>query len=121
MMWVAVFLLAACATMQDRSDKEVVAERAQTRWNALVAGDFKTAYEMISPAGRTVVSQEGWAGTLKRGFWKGARVTDVDCASPEMCEVRLEIEYAFRGSNIKTPYREKWVKQDGEWWFLLQG
>ena len=116
-----VFLaIPGCVSAPPRSDQEIVAEKAQKRWNALVAGDFKAAYEMISPAGRSIVTQEGWSGTLKRGFWKDARVTEVTCASPELCEVRLEIEYDYRGRRTRTPFEEKWVKQDSAWWFLLQ-
>src|SRR5262249_11461973 len=109
-----------CATVPQRSDEEIVAGKAQVRWNALVAGDFKTAYEMISPAGRSVVTQEGWSNTLKRGFWKDARVKQEKCASPELCEVDLEIEYEYAGRRTRTPFNEKWVKQDSDWWFLLQ-
>jgi hypothetical protein len=112
--------IAGCAIGPQRSDQEIVAEKAQLRWNALVAGDFKAAYGFISPAGRSVVTVEGYSGTLKRGFWKDVRVEDVKCASPEICEVQLRIEYEFQGRRIKTPASEKWVKQDSDWWFLLQ-
>jgi len=112
--------ISGCATHPPRSDAEVVKERATARWNALVAGDLKTAYEMVSPAGRTVVSFEGFKGSIKQGFWKSAQVKDVKCESAELCEVSLEIEYEFMGRRTRTPLQEKWVKQDSQWWFLLQ-
>ena len=117
---IALIAVAGCASAPQRSDQEIVAERAQVRWNALVAGDFKTAYEMMSPAGRSVVSLEGYSGTLKRGFWKEVRVKDVQCTSAEVCEVHLEMEYEFMGRRTKTPVSEKWVKQDSTWWYLFQ-
>ena len=116
-----VFLgISGCVSAPPRSDQEIVAEKAQKRWNLLVAGDFNAAYEMISPAGRSAVTQGGYSNSLKRDFWKGARVEEVKCASPELCEVRLEIEYEYMGRRMKTPYEEKWIKQDSAWWFLLQ-
>ena len=116
-----VFLgISGCVSAPPRSDQEIVAEKAQKRWNLLVAGDFNAAYEMISPAGRSAVTQGGYSNSLKRDFWKGARVDGVKCASPELCEVRLEIEYEYMGRRMKTPYEEKWIKQDSAWWFLLQ-
>lgn len=112
--------ISGCAVAPARSDQEVVAEKSQLRWNALVAGDFKAAYDMISPAGRSVVTFESYRSSLKPGFWKDARVKEVKCASPELCEVRLEIEYEYVNRRTRTPFQEKWVKQDSNWWFLLE-
>ena len=116
----ATLAISGCAVAPARSDQDVVAEKSQLRWNALVAGDFKSAYEMISPAGRSVVTFEGYKNSLKPGFWKDARVKEVKCASPELCEVNLEIEYEYLGRRTRTPFAEKWVKQDSKWWFLLE-
>jgi hypothetical protein len=112
--------LSGCTTVPQRSDAEVVKERATARWSALVAGDMKTAYEMVSPAGRTVVSFEGFRSSLKQGFWKSAQVRDVKCESAELCDVSVDIEYEFMGRRTRTALQEKWVKQDSQWWFLLQ-
>lgn len=102
-----------------KTDEEVIAELAQARWNAVIAGDLDKAYEYISPAGRSVVTLQGFKNSMKPGFHKGARVVGVKCGSPELCDVQLEIEYEFQGRRSKTPLPERWVKQDGRWWFLL--
>ena len=47
-------ILGGCANL-GRSDKEIVAERAQQRWDLLVKGDFTGAYGFMSPAGREVM------------------------------------------------------------------
>lgn len=118
---VAAIVVAGCAGLQPgASDEQVVAERAKLRWDAVIAGDIKTAYGYISPAGRSVVSLEGYAGTFRRGFHKAARVTDVRCQGREVCDVTLEIEYMFSGKRMKTPFFEKWVRQDSDWWYLYQ-
>jgi len=34
--------------------------------------------------------------------------------------VDVWIEYQYRGMKMKTPVREKWVRQKSDWWFLLE-
>jgi hypothetical protein len=116
-----VFALAAagCATMS-ASPEKVVEQRAAERWNAIVAGDLKRAYEFISPAGRALVSEDAYQGSIRRGFHKSARVTNVRCSSSELCEVTLELEYEQARRRFKTPLYEKWVRQDSNWWFLYE-
>jgi hypothetical protein len=114
-------VMAGCAAVSlGRSDKEVVAERAQERWNELVKGNFAAAYGYMSPAGRELVSLDAYASGLRRGFWTGAKVDKVECATDESCEVDVSVEYQHRGLKMKTPVREKWIKQRLNWWFLLQ-
>lgn len=118
---VAVVAIAGCAAIGlGRPDKEVVAERAQERWDALVKSDFSRAYGYISPAGRELMNSEAYASSLKRDFWTGAKIDRVECPSPEACEVDVTIEYQLRGMKMNTPLREKWVKQRSNWWLVLE-
>jgi len=112
-------VLVGCATPTVKSDEAVITERALERWNAVIAGNYDKAYEYISPAGRSIVTREGFKKSMKPGFHKSASVQGVKCSGPEVCEVQLEIEYEFQGRRTKTPLLERWVKQDGMWWFLL--
>ena len=111
--------IGACATLGGNSEK-AVESRATERWNAIVANDLRTAYELISPAGRALVSYDAFAESVRRGFHKSARVTDVRCTSSEVCDVTLELEYERQGRRFKTPFFEKWVRQDAQWWFMYQ-
>lgn len=124
--WVAALsalAIAGCATtgpMSGRSDKEVVAERAQKRWDALVKNDFGEAYRYISPAGREVVTEQAYAAQFKRDFWKSAKVQKVECGAPDVCDVAVMIAYEFGGLNMQTGVSEKWIKQNSTWWFVLE-
>jgi hypothetical protein len=112
-------VLVGCATPVGKSDAELVTERVQERWAAVIAGNYEKAYEYISPAGRSVTTLEGFKNSMKPGFHKSARILDVKCATPDVCEVQLEIEYEYQGKRSKSPLPERWVKQEGKWWFLL--
>ena len=112
-------ILAGCATPVVKSDEQVITERAQARWSAVIAGDLDKAYEYISPASRSVTTLTGFKNSMKPGFHKAASVKAVKCSTPDVCEVQLEIEYEFQGRRSKSPLPERWVRQDGQWWFLL--
>jgi hypothetical protein len=118
---VATFLLsalAACGTLDLRDDEVVVKERAQARWDALVKGDFRAAYDYLSPGSRGVLTPEAYAGSLRTGFWRTAKVDSVTCATKDNCEAHVTIEYEYQGRRTKTPLTETWIREGSQWWYL---
>jgi hypothetical protein len=116
---VATAVLGGCANM-GRTDQDIVAERAQQRWNLLAKGDYVGAYAYISPSGRGLVKQDAYIGMLRRDFWTGAKVGKTECATKEACEVEVLVEYQHRGVPMRSPVREKWVREGSNWWFVLE-
>ena len=112
-----VALMAACATVNPRNSEDIVRGKAQARWNALVQGDVKTAYEAFSPGSRATESLADFASGIRIGFWKAVVVERVECGA-DSCEVSSSIEYDHRGMRVKTPHRETWVREGSDWWFL---
>ena len=114
-------VLGGCATVAGgKSGKDVVAEKAQQRWDLLVKNDFAGAYRYISPAGRQLVTEQAYAGGFRRNFWTGAQVKDVQCPNEEACEVEVTVEYRHQGLGMKSPVREKWIREKSDWWFVLE-
>src|SRR5258708_32434318 len=115
-------LLVSCATpvKQFRPDEEVVKERSQARWDAMVKGDFRAGYQFVSPAGESVYGEEQYEARYKRGFWTASNAEKVECTTRELCEVDVRIAYKLSAGEMKAPVREKWVKQDSQWWFVLE-
>ena len=118
---VAMAVLGGCAAgSAARNDQDLVAERAQQRWNLLAKGDFAGAYAYMSPSGRGLVRQDAYVGMLRRDFWTGAKVGKVECPTKEACEVEVLVEYKHRGLPMQSPVREKWVREGSNWWFVLE-
>ena len=115
---VLVAVSASCATVEQRRPEDAVKEKAQARWNALVQGDVKAAYEYFSPGSRATLSLIDFTNGIRIGFWKKVAVDKVECGGPDSCEVFTTIEYDHRGMRIKTPHRETWVREGTNWWFL---
>ncbi len=105
---------------------ESLEDRAQARWDALLAGDFEQAYAYLSPGFRSSVSQRDFelGFLLRRVQYTSAAYIDRECQT-DACTVRMNIGYTLvaplRGVQIwnsKTPVKERWVRVDGQWWFL---
>jgi hypothetical protein len=117
-LWVAAVVLAGCAAVATQSPEQVVKERAQARWDALLKGDFHAAYGYLSPGSRSVQSEASYVGELKKGFWKSATVNKVECRNDAACTADVTIEYEFQGMRTRTPLRESWVREGSEWWYV---
>ena len=116
---ILMLALAGCATaVKQGSAEEVVKERSQTRWTALVKSDLKTAYSFFSPGSRAVLSYEDYVTSIRRGFWKSAVVEKVTCSSADVCEALVTVEYEFQRMVTKSPVRESWIREGSDWWYV---
>lgn len=104
--------------MNARKPEEAVRERAQARWDALLKDDVKTAYGYFSPGSRAVMDEKSYEASVRKGFWKSAKVDSVTCPSAQRCEVNETIEYEFQGRHTRTPLSETWIEEDGNWWLV---
>ncbi len=121
----AGLFLSACATAPESAGNSI-AERAQDRWDALLAGNFETAYGFYSPGYRSSTSMFDLAFEIRsrRVRWTSAQYKEHRCAE-NSCTVLFDVGYTV---NIPVPgvnkwdgkdvLEEKWVKTDGQWWFL---
>jgi len=110
-------VLAGCASLAGKPEDRVKA-RAQARWDALLKGDLKAAYEYFSPGSRAVMDFKGYEASVTKGFWKAATVDRVTCPTPQRCEAEETIEYEFKGRRTRSPLSETWIEERGEWWLV---
>jgi len=110
--------VSGCAALDSRPAPEIVKERAQARWDALVKGDFKTAYGYLSPGTRSTMPYENYILSTRKGFWKAVKVDGVECGKPDVCRVSMSMDYVYNGTPIRTPTAETWIRDEsGNWWF----
>ncbi len=123
-MMTGVFLT-ACATAPENTENSI-AVRAQDRWDALLAGDYETAYAFYSPGYRSTRSVVDFAIGIRsrRVRWTSAEYMEHSCLE-NSCTVLFNVGFTvnkpvpgmkkFDGSNT---VEEKWVKTEGQWWYL---
>ena len=97
-----------------------VSERAQQRWDALIKKDIDTAYQFISPGGRSLMTVEQYRPRVNTSFWRAAKVEKASCAA-EICEVTVLVDSLLEGVKFTNPIKETWILDAGKWWFVYQG
>jgi hypothetical protein len=131
--WVwAVFLgsvlLSACASVGGLSanapadvKRKAVAERAEARWQRLIARDLAGAYEYMSPASRATMPLDLYKAKHKVGMYRSVKVDDVNCEA-DVCTVKLSLTYDYkRFKGVTTPLTERWIISQGQAWFVNGG
>jgi len=126
----AVLLLASgCAQVvkDTRPAEELVAERADARWAALIDGQWQQAYDLLTPGYRSATSFDSYRMNLltRKINWTAAKTTAVTCESSEKCTARVKIDYALVGGlpgvsrvTSSANAEETWLRLDGQWLHL---
>lgn len=117
----AVLALAGCATAVATPEAQV-ARLAHERWAHKINGDWKSAYEMLTPAYRQLHSQREYQSQFKGAVnWQRAEVASTSC-EPQKCEVRIGLTVTFplargKGDTIHTFFNETWLNEGGHWYY----
>lgn len=108
---------------------DLLEQRVQGRWDALIQRDFERAYEFLTPAYRNAYD----LGYYKRQFgdrvgWLSAEVKSIQ-QEGQVAQVIVSVRYktllpfaAANGQNVvesATFLSEKWIKE-GEVWFYIK-
>jgi hypothetical protein len=122
----AVMLLSACATTATAPPEDIVKQRAQERWDALLSKDYATAYSYYSPGYRSTTSATDFeiGIRLRRVRWTSAEYLDHNC-DESTCTVRFQLGYQVHspvpGVDVWNGFDtidDQWIKTGGEWWYF---
>jgi len=95
-----------------------VTERSNARWQAMIKGDFQTAYGMMTDASRKSVTLEGFRGRSRSVVFKDAKVQKVSCEA-ESCKVDVFVTYDHpKLKGVGFPATETWVIERGMFWYV---
>ena len=118
----AAATMVACASMGPATPEDVVKQRVNERWKALVSGDFARSYSYTAPSFRGLISQDVYRGRIGGAVnWVAGEVATVECPEPIKCIARVRIDYkpllrGRAGNTFSTYANETWVLEDGQWW-----
>lgn len=121
-------LLAACGTFHPKTDQEIVAERSQQRMDALKKGDTEAAYAFMSPAYRESTDLAHFQVSVGAGgrWLVESQVKNAEC-DEDTCTVLVDAKYRFQDKGagpaskpmiVPRENEERWIKVDGNWWFI---
>lgn len=105
----------------------IVARNAKARWDAIIAKDFRPAYDLLTPGTRATTPFDAYVKRLLNATirWTGAEVEVVECDEPDVCRAVVNITYLVHGTQPgmgdiegTTPVFEQWIQSDGQWYHL---
>jgi hypothetical protein len=121
-------LLSACATAPKSPPTATLEERAQARWQLLLAGEIGEAYAYLSPGYRTMTTRDSYVARLGRRQveWLGAEVESTSCPEGEgYCEVIVALSYQVRSTlprvgrmETTSKVSERWIQEGGQWFHV---
>ena len=117
-----------CATNSVCDDYKKTLEvevRVQGRWNALIEKKYDIAYTYFTDSYKSTVSEKDYKKIINPKIeWKAVDITRTRC-SEEACDVHVTASYHMppqlglpRGMDSNDYIVEKWLRKDGEWWFI---
>ncbi len=102
-----------------------IGERAVLRWKNIIGGKFAEAYEMLSPGYRQTHEKAEYIEVISNRpvRWTNATFVSTDCASPDVCNVRVNISFEVMLPSVgKVPseniLEEKWIRAGNDWFFF---
>jgi hypothetical protein len=121
----AMVTLSGCATTPAARDR-AIEQRAQARWEALLARDYAAAYQYLSPGYRSTTSATDFEIGIRarRVQYLSAEYQGHSCEEAA-CTVQIIVGYRVVRPVAGLPewkssslVEERWIESDGQWWFL---
>jgi hypothetical protein len=119
--------LAGCATSSPTAARDaLIQQRAQARWDAILARDYATAYSYMSPGYRSATSITDFEIGIRsrRVQYLSAEYNSHDCQEA-VCTVKMMVGYKVVRPVAGLPewksgslLEERWINSDGGWWFV---
>lgn len=123
----AAALIGGCTSeTRQAAPEQTVEERAQARWDYLVARNPGEAWEFLTPGYRERTSRDHYARLMsgRPVRWQSAEVLGADCEG-DRCEVQARVTYNVPGARhgqdrliLDRTLQEVWVRIDGQWWHV---
>ena len=123
---ICILTVASCATTSKDNSDQVIPQRAQERWDALLAKDYAAAYAFATPGYRSSNSVTDFEIEVRsrRVLYTAAEYREHRCEDT-VCTVKIAVNYRvvrpapgvpeWKSSSV---VEERWVFSEREWWFL---
>jgi len=119
-------LATGCASLGvGQTADKIVLERAQARWDALVARNWNAAYPYLVPAYRALVPLSRYGNQFTGPIqWEGAKATSAACEA-KRCTVKVEVRFrtllpGHLERSSSTYVDEVWVLEDDGQWYKFE-
>ena len=126
MLSLILFIVSGCASFVEHGPEEIVRQRVNERWDALIEGRLETAYTYETPEYRELYSLVDFSKTISGvGSWRKIEIDDIECVD-EICVADIVI-YAtihlgmgFEVVESDARAKENWIQHStsGQWYHI---
>lgn len=121
-----MLFVSGCASSVVRSPEEIVRQRVNERWDALIDGRLETAYSFETPEYRELYSFPEFRSTIRGvGSWRKIEVEDVDCENYKcvaniIIYATITVGMGFEAVESDARAKENWIHHStsGQWYHI---
>lgn len=108
------------------SGEQRVIQRAEGRWQSLIAWDMEKSYSYLSPGTRQRMPLSVYMKkkALAPMQYTGAVVKNTQCEN-QVCTLKVQISYLYQGTvsaaqgqEMSSTITENWIMADGNWFYV---
>jgi len=121
-----ILFLGGCAEFVVNNPEEIVRQRVNERWKALIEGRLETAYSFESPEYRGLYPYSDYKDTIHGvGSWRKVDVEYIDCEE-EKCVASIvvyatiKLGMGFEAVESDARAKENWIHHStsGQWYHI---
>ena len=121
-----LLFIGGCASFVERNPEEIVRQRINGRWDALIEGRLETAYTYESPEYRELFSFQDFRKTINGvGSWRKIEIEGVECVD-KLCVANIiiyatiNVGMGFEVVESDARAKENWIQQttSGQWYHI---
>ncbi len=123
-----LFVINGCASYIERNPEEVVTQRVNERWSALIEGRLESAYTYETPEYREIYPFSEYRLTIQGvGAWRKVEVEGVECVDNKcvasiVIYATITLGKGFDAVESNAPVKENWVRDStSEQWYHISG
>lgn len=121
-----ILFISGCASFVERSPEEIVRQRVNERWAALIEGRLETAYAYETPEYRELYSFPDFRDTIHGvGSWRKTEVEDVvceddKCVASVVIYATIKLGMGFEAVESDARAKENWIHHStsGQWYHI---
>lgn len=115
--FIALLLLAGCATLQEKKHSQSLEKRVSEYMQAQIDRKWDKVYTFFDSSYRKTVSQESFAQTPRNIAFKAFKVEEIKVSPSEnQATVKVKIDIEFQSFTFPdAPQTQKWIKENGNW------
>jgi len=121
-----LLIVSGCASFVDQEPDELVRQRVNERWAALIDGRLEKAYSYETPEYRELYPFVDYRKTIRGvGSWQKVEIEYVECSDKKCIAdiniyVKIHVGMSFGVVESNARAKENWIQHstDGQWYHI---